>query len=354
MAFTKPTVEALPSPADSLPTQPLGTESQSASQDVLPLVDPLFASTPNWDDVWASLGPFPEIDMAMSNDILSSSCDISHSSTAMSLDEDVFPIEVNYSNVNDAFLNTDVPANRQHFPQSQDSSVDQTVDGPSLHSGSQCHCLTIALNHLKTLCPREFRTSAARSFEAEKPPPSIAQSLVADNERAVEAVDKILECPSSQDGYLLTIVFLVVVKVIDCYAAAGRALHIQHHNHSSYGRGGCATSKSVSADTAYAGGEENSLRVAVQIVLGELHHAQRLVNRLSKRFEEHKARGGAVDVEPGGTTRSGILVDGLKESYDDEGRKWPFSTLILYQLEEDLRRRLRTVSAGIADMIKEL
>ena len=360
MPFAKSTIGASPSLATSLPTQRHLTASQGALQDMFPFVDPSTTFTPNWDDIWTWLGPFPKIDMTVPNDESSSSYGISHSNTAASLDDAAFTAEQSYPSVNDAFLGTQLPANIQPLTESHNLSIGHVEDGPSLHLGSQCQCLTIALNHLKALCPRHPKICAAQSLENGRRPPSTAQSLIADNERAVEAIDKILQCPSSQDGYLLTIVFLVVFKVIDCYAAAGRAVPtvssdgILDHSHPGHGVDRCPASNLDSVGNAYVDGEENSARIAIQMILGELHHAQRLVNRLSKRFDEHKTSGGVEEAEADGFTTSGSSTDSGKSSCDGEGRKWPFSTLILYLLEEDLRRRLRTVSAGIVEMIRGL
>ena len=103
--------------------------------------------------------------------------------------------------------------------------------------------------------------------------------------------------------------------------------------------------------------------MAAQMVLSELHRAQRLVNKLSARFKGHgTGRGGtaAGGVEPVAAAAAMPLLsngttstDGMDVLCDGKGT-WPFSSTMFDQLEADLRRRLRTVSLVIVDIIRQV
>ena len=101
------------------------------------------------------------------------------------------------------------------------------------------------------------------------------------------------------------------------------------------------------------------------MVLSELHRAQRLVNKLSARFKGHGtgrsggAAGGNEPVAAAGAAMpllsngTGSTTDGMDVLCDGKGT-WPFSSTMFDQLEADLRRRLRTVSLVIVDIIRQV
>ena len=203
--------------------------------------------------------------------------------------------------------------------------------------------------------------------------PTTVQSAIAENERIVEAMDSILQCPCSQDVYLLTVLSLVVFKVLDRYAAAARAaptvtpalslpttngynkLNIPSSPYPSLPQkhslarlpGSTSNSSSLCIDR-----DEDSGRVAAQMILSELHRAQRLVNELSARFKAHRMSG----TETGSAPRSTLPNDPMEDVLCDGGGgpTRPFSNTMLDQLEADLRARLRGVSLKILEMIRRL
>lgn len=85
--------------------------------------------------------------------------------------------------------------------------------------------------------------------------------------------------------------------------------------------------------------------MAAQMVLSELHRAQRLVNNLSALFKGHVAA-----PQPNSST----TADGMDMLCDVGKGTWPFSTSTFDQLEADLRSRLRTVSLVVVDMIRRV
>jgi hypothetical protein len=178
--------------------------------------------------------------------------------------------------------------------------------------------------------------------------------VIAENKQTIEAISSMLQCPCSQDRYLLAIMSLVVFKVLGWYAAAAREAPVPDDSrYLSRPRPdqGLHCSEQVLKSPAVVGsycidGADQG-RMVAQLVLSELHRVQRLVNVLSQRLKRPGMRNEGV-----GTSNS-AAADGRDLVCDDE-RTSPFSATLLDQLEADLRRRLRTLSAEIVDMLRRV
>lgn len=311
------------------------------------------------DDFLASLGSFPGLETPTQDMFsLPSSAD-SVSNTIDSSDTAALVSEDSFSIPEDACADMQVLTNSHTFSHGRPPIAGHVRSGATFCMDSPCCCLITALGFLKDLSPKTAKGCAQAgvqiSADAGSPFPTI-QSVIAENERIVKALDSILQCSCSQDGYLITVVSLVVFKVLDWYAAAGRAAptvttadsYIPHPFQIQ------TRSSSHFADSLCSDGEnygENSGRVAAQMVLSELHRAQRLVNELSARFKGQGTGGAEVEVGASTNTPNGThnAIDML---CDGEGT-WPFSTTMLDQLEANLRGRLRIVSLRIVDMIRQ-
>jgi hypothetical protein len=92
----------------------------------------------------------------------------------------------------------------------------------------------------------------------------------------------------------------------------------------------------------YSIDREEQGRMAAQLVLSELHRAHGLINVLSKRL---KARPAQIP-----TPNSGLW--GCNTPTDTETAP-PFSAAVLDNLEAELRRRLRSLSMEIVDMLRQ-
>ncbi|EKG11358.1 hypothetical protein MPH_11519 [Macrophomina phaseolina MS6] len=211
-------------------------------------------------------------------------------------------------------------------------------------SESPCCCLIRALGLLRKLFPNPSMSCASsetrgseRDGGSDQPP--ALESVVRENERTVEAVSSMLECPCSEDGYLLSIMSLVVLKVLGWYAAAarkearsdeGRIPPPQQQQHAEE-----ALKSRGAAVASYRGDGEDHRRMAAQTVLSELHRVQRLINALSQRLKSLGQRSGSAHAHADG---QGAL---------------PFPTTMLDQFEVDLRKRLRDLSTGIVDMLRQ-
>lgn len=217
------------------------------------------------------------------------------------------------------------------------SSDDQSIQG--FHLDSSCCCLLHALGLMKQLFPNASTAcmrSKKQEFENSLLP--TMQSVIAENEEIIEAIGNMLQCPCSQDTYLLAIMSLIIFKVLDWYAAAARETPMVDDSQSqgkSHHRGSLShhSEQVLQFPTivgSYCIDGENQGRIAAQLVLSELHRVKRLVNLLSSRLKN-------------------IISE---QTLDEEGITSPFSATMLLQLEADLCKRLRALSLEIVSMLR--
>jgi hypothetical protein len=152
-------------------------------------------------------------------------------------------------------------------------------------------------------------------------PKASLKTVIDANKQTIDAVSTMLQCPCLQDGYLLTIISLIVFKILDSYSAAAIISEVEEPD--------------ADADAT----EDDVLYMAAQRILGELHRVQRLVKQLSINIKRHTATESQLDIPEtviscGQERKSEIAL--------------PFSTVMLSQLEEDMRKRLKSLSTGMA------
>lgn len=341
----------------------------SSYQDLLPDLlsppDSAFSSTStdfstNFDDFFASPISFafpepspitftqPYIDTPdINNGVLDS--DVAR---AFDVPEDVFSV------IDGAVSDAPTPF-KPCFPSSRrpsTTSSSQSFQG-SL-SDASCCCLIRALGLLKQLSPNASTActiSIGLSYENVSHQIPAIQSVVAENEQTIEAISSMLQCPCSQDGYLLAIMSLIVFKVLGWYAAAAHGTSViddnqnrsksrPHQRQDSF----CHSEQGLRAPAvmnSYCADGEDPGRMAAQLVLRELHRVQRIVNLLSQRLKSHGTHDGVA-----GPLKSGS--DGQYTLFDREGAS-SFSAPLLDQLVTDLRKRLRTISGEIVDMLRQ-
>ncbi|KAG7287774.1 hypothetical protein NEMBOFW57_007289 [Staphylotrichum longicolle] len=188
------------------------------------------------------------------------------------------------------------------------------------------------------------------------------QHVVAKNKQTLEAIQIMLECPCSgaDNSYLLAVISLVILKVLGWYKAAVQDLPVamwtQQHR-SSVGnprkgeadndpiptrerrrRPACHAERVLQTPAVIDGYRldgDDQARMAAQLVLSELHRVQRLVNVLGSRLKQGPEGGGrnSGSGNPGGTP--------------------VFSPAWFGQLETDLRKRVRSLSLEIVDMLRQ-
>lgn len=245
-------------------------------------------------------------------------------------------------------------------PSPSDSRVSTTSDAQrfqGFRSESSCCCLTRALGLLKQLfpnVPKACTQSKKQGDEIVTCHLPTSQSVVAENKQIIEAISNMLQCPCSQDGYLLVIMSLIVFKVLDWYAAAACEMSVTNNNqsssksHADYRRNSLCRPEmmlqSSKVMSSYCIDDEDQGRMATQLILSELHRAQRLVNLLSQRLKSHLTRNGRVSKSNNAADDQDTLSDGESTS--------SFSATMMGQLEADLRKRLRALSLEIVDMLR--
>ncbi|KAL8747706.1 MAG: hypothetical protein Q9190_000447 [Brigantiaea leucoxantha] len=242
------------------------------------------------------------------------------------------------------------------------NSQSSTNGGPqtfqACHAQSPCCCLVSALSHFKQLFPN---APPACTVSSEQGRDNVVenvqtiQSVIADNQQALEAISNMLQCPCSQDGYVLAIMSLIVFKVLGWYAAAVRDVPASgdgqspskpfptdRHNSSSYHSEQVLHFPTVVGKYCIDG--EDQGRMAAQLVLSELHRVQRLLNQLSQRLKTHGSRKRGLETPDS-------VADGLAALSDGEVAS-AFSASMMDQIEMDLRKRLRTLSLEIVDTLR--
>lgn len=214
------------------------------------------------------------------------------------------------------------------------------VDKPSSCSGC-CLLQAIALlkqlfTNLSTGCSRSPTPSSTEDNKNFVSSHSNLESVISKNKQTIETVTTILNCPCSQDAYLLAIMTLIVFKVINWYSTLARQSHTGHHP------AGRRHSISGPLDDV---GEEDDGRIAGQLILGELHCVQRLVSQLSRRLMADSVR----------SSMGQLLPDEIGSIQVAESDGWvPFSAAMLDQLEADLRKGLRTLFSEIVNMLRRV
>jgi hypothetical protein len=301
----------------------------------------LTASSSEIDGFFSGFGSSPCLEIATQDNISVTNCldpisapDSTYAASFFGLEDTCFTAE-------DLFSDTQMA--------SLDTSPFDSGQSTSLLNLPRC-CLMTALSFLSDMSPPlkncARRGGSQTSDETKSQFPTI-QSIVAKNERVLEAMENILQCACSQDGYLLTVLSLALFKVLDWYTEAAYAatkLKVGAHNTSDSSHLRRGSSQSVERISVEG---EDSGRIAAQMVLGELHHVQRVVNNLSSIFKLQNSN----NRNEMGIKSHNTFTDHI-EAVQDREITLPFSTQMLDQLEADLRGRLRNVSSRLVDILR--
>ena len=200
---------------------------------------------------------------------------------------------------------------------------------------SPCSCLVQALGFMKQLLPPPSNaciTWAAQGLDKATAIPT-AQAVIARNEATIEAVSTMLKCTCSQDGYLLSVMSLIIFKVLSWYAAVARkkpSLPLE------------PVLQNPTFVGSYCLDGPDSARMAAQLVLSELHRVRRLVDQLSSKLKVQavkKGKGGAETLEGMDLNNEMAL---------------PLSAILYDQLDNDLRKQLRALSSEMLDRLRRL
>ena len=237
----------------------------------------------------------------------------------------------------------------QSKPQSLPDSRESTASDGSFFQDfcweSKCCCLIRALDLLKQLIPNASTVcmySRRHDYESTTSPVPTIQSVIAKNEQTIEAISSMLQCPCSQDDYLLAIMSLVVFRVLGWYTAVMDGSQNPSWSHADSRQQPLYHSEqglqSPLVMDGYCIDGEDQCRMIAQLILSGLNSVQRLVNLLSQRLRSHGMRNRT-------TSRLNAAADG-QNVFSDRGYPSPFSATMLEQLEADLRKRLGDFGIG--------
>ncbi|KAH8597596.1 aflatoxin regulatory protein-domain-containing protein [Bisporella sp. PMI_857] len=212
-------------------------------------------------------------------------------------------------------------------------------------SDLNCSCLMQTLDFMKKLS--SCKTSSWPTSDTGRSSNPSTQIVIAENKSTIEIVSNILQCSCAEDGYLLTMLSMVVFNILGRYATAV-------HEEPEQGMKRCENlglpAIGAQLNNYYHDGED-SWRMTAQLVLNELHRVQQLVNQLSPRLrrlgfgEARKGSGsGAMRNERRDNSNASLL--------NGETGAIHFATT-LDQIEVDLRKCLSNLSLEIITMLRE-
>ncbi|CAK4034458.1 C6 transcription factor [Lecanosticta acicola] len=120
---------------------------------------------------------------------------------------------------------------------------------------TQHHCLAAAMEFMLSLFPPgHLDCSRPQAFDA----------ILERNHQAMEGLNAILNCGCPKDGYLTSILSLILLKVLACGEAVQRDVSTAHREH----------------------GNPCSMRKSAQAVMADLHKVHRLLKSIYSRFGE--------------------------------------------------------------------
>ena len=245
------------------------------------------------------------------------------------------------------------------FP-SQDLAAGELLGfDPSSSEPRRC-CLTVAVEILTQLFPNAPTACTLSGSQVGTRKVPTTESVISENKQNIGAISSMLDCPCSQDEYLLAIISLIVFKLMAWYAAAAGdkslmdngvsksnslVAHPERPSPSAFGEHVLHLPTTI-GDYCVDGHDRS--RMAAQLVLSELHRVQRLVNLLSKRLESIRLRNGSLSSPSSASSCCADSGDAL----GIETRASSLSASTFDQLEADLRKRLRTVSSETIDILR--
>lgn len=235
---------------------------------------------------------------------------------------------------------------QQQQPPPQDQHLKMRLNG------SECDCLsqTLALMGGLFHAPIESGSSSPMNNQSTDSGAAHYQLVsgcvagtFADSERAIEKICTMLQCPCAQDSYILALMSLIVFKVVARYESAAR----QSAETAECIVGGSLFTTGNSGRNA-ADDDNHELRMTAQSILGKLHRVQGLINTISERLKTKKSEAMKTRLEHSITRKDReTLTFGSDAAL-------PFSITLVDQLEDDLRKRVRTVSSRVVNTLRQL
>lgn len=223
------------------------------------------------------------------------------------------------------------------------------------HCRSPSRCLTRVLELVRQLDPGPLAVCTASKQapgKQERGPPNI-QNVIVDNERAVNAVMEILQCPCTCDGHLLVLVSLIACRILERYrdGASTHGCTRQAAPEESAGPGRAAMGRprqnSVVVDNYTLDGDDSD-RMALQLVLSKLHRVQRLINHLDSRMDGRAPPGGPTGQQgPNGAGEPPGWGGGHGAQTVGDNACFDLSGPVLRVVGIELKKKLRGLSQDI-------
>ncbi|KAK6068444.1 major facilitator superfamily transporter [Seiridium cupressi] len=253
-----------------------------------------------------------------------------------------------------------------------------TIPGPETSNGCQnllaeqhCGCLLQVLQLMKQLCPCapvHCTTWSGQKLETDSGSTIQLQRVIAENQSMLDTVATVLSCQCSEDGFLLTTICLVVLKVMGRYEEAAQSASLSAANNSSADALGddVAQFRSIDSVAVVIGGYrvkgDDSDRMGAHIVLSELHRVQGLIKGLSERLnaaglnakDDTTSHDSCMNVDSGALKGAAASAGQDVPMSDATEAVLPFHASFFSQLEADLRRRLRKLSESTAELHSEV
>lgn len=249
------------------------------------------------------------------------------------------PPQNEQARLTEAFPALDFAQNQHNLGASYKGSNSQ----PNHFSSNLSHdCAAQAINHLGQIFPCDISDGSHLDNEGGI---NLISSVIASNKGKIEAVSKLLGCYCMEDGYLLMIISIIILKLLDRYSAA-------IHRTTLSGTESRSSRLSLYKSPIPKGGlpaeDDNEAadqcRLASQLILSDLQRVQGLIGLLTRRCETY----GSLGKTPG----KGIsILYGHEVQTDREGGAAGFSS-VLRQIEDVLRKRVRVLSTEIIDLLR--
>jgi hypothetical protein len=221
-------------------------------------------------------------------------------------------------------------------------------------------CFPCALDTLKKLCAGEATACMMSLREhgysrSSGQRPLLVQTIISRNEHAIDDMSRILQCSCSANSFLLTIVVLVVFKVLDWYAHAAKtatAGNDETFDGKPYSSlpSLCRRSAGPTVGSHRQQKGRDYERQSAQLVLVELHRVQRFLSQLSPKLQacgkEPQSRRASTASSQPSMANPQFSEDVLTMT------SVPVSSVVLEQLEPEVRKRIRSLSAEIIEFLR--
>ncbi|KAI8944908.1 hypothetical protein F4801DRAFT_570150 [Xylaria longipes] len=235
---------------------------------------------------------------------------------------------------------------------------------------SDCDCLVQIMRLMRQLFPRPSPSSTNLATSTATPPIHSVSAIIERNRSSMDVVSVVLSCSCLDDPHMLAVTAHVVSKLLGWYViAVQRAISgpSEPQTVTSSDDNGSNTSTTSASDNKKDGprrrsssamlsppysnhkqshwetdrADNDSVRMAAQLVLGELHLAQRLVTDLVSKLKSQRSPHKCAELA------------GLPLGKMTEPLLLPLSPTVLDLLGNNLRDQLKTLSIGIVKRLRD-